>query len=80
MTYFTRALYVSGPNPQRSVAVSQVFSSYFKRIIIGLRLENEICLTVSLNGNTGSFHFVVQTVDSNNNSIDFDTYGKQSRK
>ena len=76
MTYFSRALYISGSNFQKSLAVSQVFSSYYKRVVAGLRLKNDIYINLAINANNGTFSSAAQTVDSDNNSIDLFTHGK----
>ena len=77
MTYFTRALEVPSYNYERSLAVSQVFSSDYKKVVAGLRLKNDISINLALNSESGTFSYAVQTLDSNNDSIDLDTYGKQ---
>ena len=77
MTYFSSALSVSSQSPERSLSVAQTFSKYYKRVVAVLRLENEVCVNVILFAKNGTFNVVTQTVDSNNNSIDFDIYGKQ---
>ena len=78
MTYLSSALYVSGSNPERSLAVGQVFSKFYKKVVAGLRLQNEVYINFMLNANNGTISFVSQTVDSNNDVIDLETYGKHN--
>ena len=77
MTYFSSALSVSSQSPERSLSVAQTFSTFYKRVVAVLRLENEVCVNFMINANNGTFNVVTQAVDSNNNSIDFDIFGKQ---
>ena len=60
----------------KNFAVAEVFASSYGYVPVGFRLQNDVWFSWLINVTNGNSEYMIQTVDSSNNPVDWTIHGK----